>query len=203
VKVVTAGVIVVVLLGVGALWLRDHDRRMAETRAARHSADSLQGVVTRDRAARATERATEATAAAARIAAADRRAQESRAAAQGAAARYTFLLDSLAAVSTDTATAGLIGRLRAGWAESQRLQDSALSDANARVSVRDVRIAELETARTADLAACEAQVDEALNQLRAANARTQPGLLTRVVRAVPIVLGIVGGWELGKRLLGK
>lgn len=184
---IAAGVAVALVLGLA--WLKDHDRQVLATAAARHSADSLQGVVTRDRATRATERATEATAAAARIAAADRRAQESRAAAQGAAARYTFLLDSLAAVSTDTATAGLIGRLRAGWAESQRLQDIALSEANARVSVRDVRIAELETARTADLAACEAQVDEAMKQLGVANARTQPGLLTRALRILPWAAG--------------
>lgn len=195
---IAAGVVLALVLG--RLWLWDHDRQTLATAAARHSADSLLAVVTRDRAERAAVHRADSLAAAAKIAAADRRAKESQAAASSAAARYTFLLDSLAAVSVDTATAGLISRLRAGWAEAARLQDSALSDANARVSVRDARIAALETARTVDLAACEAQTDEALKQLRAANRRTEPSLLTRVVRAVPVVLVSIVGWEGLKRL---
>lgn len=185
--VIAAGLVLALALGRLRLW--DHDRQTLATARAQHSADSLQAVVTRDRAARTAERAAEATAAAARLAAADHRARDSQTAAQAAAARYTFLLDSLAAASADAATAGLIARLRAGWAESQRLQDSALSDANARVSARDTRIAELEAARTADLAACEAQTDEALKQLAAALRRTQPGLLTRALRILPWAAG--------------
>jgi len=58
-------------------------------------------------------------------------------------------------------------------------------------------IARIEAEHSADLAACAAQVDEAMHQLRVANDRARPGLLRRAVAAVP---WIAGGYVTGRLL---
>lgn len=186
-RVQTAAVtlaVVLVLVLAGWLWLREHDARVRADVAAQRSEDSLATVIATERRERAAERHADSLRAAARIAAADRTAFRARADATIAAGRYAVLLDSLAAMAPDTLE-GFVQRMRAGWLEVQHRQDSALAAADARVAVRDLRIAELEADSRAALAACDAQVDEAMRQLDAANDGARPGLLERARQIVP------------------
>jgi hypothetical protein len=189
-RVQTAAVVllVVVLALVGWLWHRAEVRHAVEAEAAQRSQDSLALVIAAWRRDRAAERQADSARAAARIAAADRQAFTARAGATIAAGRYSALLDSLAALAPDGLEA-FITRLKAGWAEVQRRQDSALAAADQRATERQARIDQLEADSKADRAACDAQVDKAMQQLDAANARARPGLLARVWDALPWVGG--------------
>jgi hypothetical protein len=183
-----------VLLGIGRIWLWDHDARRREAQVAKASADSLVRVITKDRAERAAERRTQSLEAAARLAAADRTARDQKAAADRARGLYGDLVDSLAAMVPDRLE-DFVLRLRADWAAYGVLQDSLLAAKDTQIAVRDARIEQLERSSTADLASCQAQTDEAVRQLLAANARAQPGFFRRMVGALPYVAGGIAVWE--------
>jgi len=190
-----------VLILVALLWVRGHDRWVRETALAQHSADSVQGAFAAERRAHRAERLADSLGAVARAAAADRAYLAARTSAEVATRAFNVLLDSLDAMAPDTLEMFLV-RLRAGWAEAQRQQDSLLAAAESRVEERQARVDELEAEVAHTTAVCDAQMGETLKQLRASLARTSPSLLTRVVRAVPLVLATVGAWEVGKALAG-
>jgi hypothetical protein len=195
---ILVGVALAVVLGL--LWKRSHDRWVAETALARHVADSLQAAFTKDRAERQAEHVADSLRTAARIRAADQAYLGAQASARAANQAFQDLLDSLATDTTRDNISLVISRLQAGWAEVVRRHDSTVAAAEERVHERDLKIEGLEAEIARTVAACDSAMAEAMKQLEAALQRTSPSFYTRVVRAVPVVLGAIGGWELAKVL---
>jgi hypothetical protein len=183
-----------VLVLVGWLWLREHDARVREAAAARYSQDSLAAAATTDRAEREARYAAKfLTYEAARRRAASELVAARRTA-DASAAGLTRLLDSLAAMAPDTLSA-FVSRILADWTAHLDADLAERAAADAALAMRDARIVALEAAYGADLAAVNAQLDEALRQLARANARARPGLLRRALAALP---WIAGGYVVGR-----
>lgn len=190
---------VLTALALGYGWHRSAVARAVEGAAAQHSADSLMATIAVTRSDAALRHRTDSLAHAA--------AQQRHAAALVATRRdadagaraHGRLLDSLAALSPDTMSP-FVSRLLADW---QAHLDADLRERQAAdSSIASLRgdLAALEASYATDLGACGAQVDEALRQLRAANARSNPSLVSRIVRTASVVLVTIGAWEGLKRL---
>ena len=178
----------------GLLWLREHDARVLEAATARHSMDSLTAVIATDHAARAAEHTRDSLAAVRAIAERDARLAAARRAADAATARLSVLLDSLGAALPDTL--GPFGvRILAEWRAHLDADLAERASAGAAIAGLKGDLAASEASRTADLAAVNRQLDEALRQLAACNRRASPGLLRRAVAALP--------WVAGAYLIGR
>ena len=183
----------------GLLWLRDHDARIRETASAERSRDSLVAAVATVREdAEARRHAEFLNYEAARQRAASELAAARRAA-DASAMSQSRLLDSLAAMLPDTMSP-YVSRLLAGW---QAHLDADLRErgaADSTIALLRERNLSLESAYSVDVSNLNVQIDECLGQLDRALKRTRPGLLTRIVRAVPVVLATIGAWEGLKKL---
>ena len=192
---VTLAVTLVVLAAYG--WHRSEVRRAIETAAAQRSRDSLVTAVAADRAERAARYAADSASyeaarkrAASELAAARRMADESA----GGLAR---LLDSLGAVLPDT-LGPFAQRILAGWTAHLDADLAERVAADAALAERDARYVAFERAYAADLSNVNTQIDECVAQLDRAIRRTNPGLLTRIWRALPpLALVGVGGYVVG------
>jgi hypothetical protein len=190
---------VLLLAGLGALWLRDHDGKVREAAMAEHAADSLRLEVGRERGRRAIQHRADSVAAARRIAQADSVAGAARTAARVNGAAYGALLDELAATADST---GLFHRLAEGWHQAEAQYQQALADDSLAIAARDARYAALEASYAADLAAVDQQLDAALRQLAAALKRSRPGFFSRLVQALPWVGGGIAIVEGARALMG-
>ena len=197
-KVATAAVILWVALVTGALWLHNHDARVRETAAAVRSADSLLVAVARERRAAAATHTADSLAAAQQLTIRDNALRLARARADRMEAAWAALADSAHQTLPDSLEP-LMSRVRAACDAALAAKDAALASADSALAVRDSRIVKLEADYSRDLAARDAQLAEATRQLGAALKRATPGLLTRIVDALPWVVGAgAGGYLLGR-----
>ena len=192
-KVISAGIILVVVVGVGLLALREHDRRVRETAAATRSMDSLRLAVARERAERAARYTADSLASLRAIQAQGAALAAARRAADSLTGVAGVLVDSLEAVLPDS-LGDFSRRVRAAWRAEQEAWQAERAAVDTTIAAYVARITQLETSYATDLAAVNRQLDESLRQLDAALRRTNPGLPTRVLRVVPWVGGayIVG-----------
>ncbi len=188
---------VALLIGLGVLWRREHDARAREAAAARRSEDSLRTVVATERARAARQHTGDSLAAARALASSARALAAARSEADSLAGLLSPLLDSLPLVSPDL-LGPFLARVEAAWKAHLAGDDAERVKTDTALAVRDARIVALELGYAADLAACGAQIDSALAQLRRANARARPGLVQRALRALPWAAGaFLVGWVVG------
>jgi hypothetical protein len=182
---VAVGVAVVI----GLLWLRDHDKRIRETASATRSMDSLRLAVTVERSERAAEHTRDSIASLRAIQASDALLARARRESDRLSGDLGRLLDSLGAILPDTLDP-FAARILASYNELQRTFDRTLAAADSAIAVRDEWIVQIESTYASDLSKVDAQIDECMAQLVTANRRSNPGLLTRVARALPYLAGV-------------
>jgi hypothetical protein len=193
VKVASLAVGVASIAIIGYTWLHFHDQSVREAAMAQRSRDSLVAAVATERAERAAQYTADSLVSLRALQARDLALRAARGTSDSLSAVAGRLRDSLELVTPDSLSP-LVRRMLAAWrAENVAwLSERALADSA--LAARDARIAELESSYATDLAACDSRVAEALRQLDAALKRTNPGILTRVIRVLPWVGGalIVG-----------
>ena len=178
----------------GYCWHRSEVRRAVEAEAAQRSQDSLSAAVGAERAETAARHAAALIEAQRAIAARDGALRRARAEADSLQRVAGGLVDSLASILPDSLSP-FVDRLRAAWHADMAGRERERAQADSTLAVRDLRLRQLESAYDADLAAVRAQLAEAIRQLRAANARARPGLLTRALQVAP--------WAAGAWLAGR
>jgi hypothetical protein len=191
------GLAVVGVLGYG--WLKEHDRRVRESATAERSRDSLVTVVAEAEIAARYRHATDSAnyEAAKRLHASELRAARVR------ADSISLSADSLARlllVGVPDDLRGVVERLVAAMDSAREAHARERQAADSAIGIRESRIASLESTYARDMSMVRSQLATAIVQLDRANRRAQPGLLTRIVRALPVVLGTIGAWEGIKRL---
>ena len=193
----SALVFALALLLVGWLWLREHDARVREAAAAQRSQDSLVAAVAAVRAEAATRHTADSLATLRAVRERDAALARARAEAVRTADSLGKLLVGLAAAAPDTLRP-LLYRILAEWTAHLDADLQERSAADSAIAERDARYVALEATYAADLAAVNRQLDEALRQLRAANARARPGLLRRAVMILPWAAGAYAAGRLSR-----
>ena len=182
---VAVGIVAVAAFG---LWLRDHDQRIRERQAAQASLDSLRLAVTVERAARVAEHAQDSLASLRAVQVRDAALSAARHKSDSVSGEFGKLLDSLAVILPDTLEP-LVARITAQYNELQRTYGRTLAAADSAIAVRDSITGQILSTYDYDVSILDAQIDKCLAQLDKSIKRTNPGILTRVSRALPWVAG--------------
>ena len=184
------------LLGYG--WHRSEVRRAVETARAKESQDSLVSAVATDRAEREARHAADFLS----YEAARRRTASELAGARAESDSLRGILgpliDSLGPMLPDTMSA-FVSRLMAAWKAQNEAWQAERAQVDTSIAAYVARITELESTYRVDVSELDRQIDQCLLQLDRAIKRTSPGILTRIVRALPWVGGAAaGGYLVGK-----
>ena len=188
---VAVGIISIAVLGY--TWLHFHDQRVREQQAAQASMDSLRLAVAAERAERGARYTRDSIASLRAVQARDAALAAARTKSDSVSGEFGRLLDSLGAILPDTLEP-FVERITAQYNELQRTYERTLAAADSAIAVRDSIIGKIESTYDYDVSILDAQIYQCLAQLNRAIKRTNPGLLTRVSRALPWIAGayIVG-----------